>query len=402
MGTVWQLQHQLHATKRTAATLWTSYGDVRDGARGAASPAAYLWGPVHCLDILTSLEVTGRSKTAEILHSRNSYVCTTLTKTVSLHLLKALWKCQITKFGIPRQRGLGIVGQMIGLRSQQCLRKKNWCLNHDFGREIPIPKWDRLEPLWNLTARVSIFSAAVSCRRNGNSFSIWADLKMNRSSMKQQSARCRISAREKTRPMYVTCMGLFWKLGVGFTWSVLRISFSSHQSELLLLGRNRRWVFHLPLPQTSKIGKMCHIIIISSPVSTKGARRNCLQMKWRHKTLIDINLPPGVSMAPRLLLNSSSLSLPSFFYRYTWNHISANGSWFLGIPSQDACQEWWWYTFIVRTLSREENGLCSKHEDSGGLENCSQEQGTTWKFGNCQHLKLTVSSWNSKMTIILS
>lgn len=81
MGTIWEPQHQLHATKRIAATPWTSYGDVRNGARGAASPAGYLWGPVHCLDILTSLEVTGRSKIAEILHSKNSYVCTTLTKT---------------------------------------------------------------------------------------------------------------------------------------------------------------------------------------------------------------------------------------------------------------------------------------------------------------------------------
>lgn len=137
------------------------------------------------------------------------------------------------------------------------------------------------------------------------------------------------------------------------------------EKQVLLVGT-------LPHPTTNvwnRLDESHHQSASFSPVGVKGARRNYLsQMKWGHKNLTETNPTPGVSVAPRLLLNNSSSSLPSSFYRHICNHISADRSWSLGIPSQDAVKNGGHHvddTFTVRTLPGEENCSCSKHVDSG-------------------------------------
>lgn len=194
---------------------------------------------------------------------------------------RPLWKCQITK---------EITKESWNCRTNDWFKnpagsqKKNWCLDHDFGREKP--KWDRLVPLWNLTARVSIFSAAVSWRRNENSFSIWTDLKMNRRpSVEKQGARCRISAREKAGPTYVTCMAS----SENWEWDLCDQCWAS-PSPVISLSHSY-WAKAGPSgpllssPSATDIWNRQdvshHHRVFFSPVSVKGARRNHLRWPWK-------------------------------------------------------------------------------------------------------------------------
>lgn len=179
-------------------------------------------------------------------------------------------------------------------------QKKNpWYLDHHFGREIP--KWDRLEPLRNLTARVSIFSAAVSYRRNGNSFSVWTDMKMNRPSMEKQGAESQLGRRPDL------CMWLAWASSGSWGWDicdqcwaspspVISLSYS-YWGETGLSGEYFTSLYHKHLKQVSCVTSSWCLLFSSE---CKGSQEELSQMKWGHKKLTEINPAPGVSMAPRL------------------------------------------------------------------------------------------------------